>query len=63
MDDEFNWVNIAAFGYEAYAESSGNKNYQGNPMPKWDDLPKEIKQHWAAAARAISEVFGRAVTA
>lgn len=39
MSDEFSWVNIAAFGYEAYAESLGNKNFQGNPMSKWDDLP------------------------
>lgn len=44
---------LAREGYEAYAESSGNKNFQGNPMPTWDELPEPIRHHWRAAAARI----------
>ncbi len=36
--------------YHAYAESSGWKNFLGNPMPLWKDLPEAIRTHWTAVA-------------
>lgn len=46
---------LAEIGYRAYSKSTGNLNYQGLPMPKWDDLPEKIKAAWVAAATAITE--------
>lgn len=40
-------------GYEAYAEFTGGKTFDGRDMPKWDDLPDRIKGAWYAAWRAI----------
>lgn len=45
---------LAQIGYAAYAKSSGGKNFLGNPMPTWEDLPAAIKQHWFAAANEIA---------
>lgn len=60
---EFNWPNIARFGYEAYGNDAGWKSYDGRSMPEWDDLPENVKRHWVAATREICDVFGKAVTA
>lgn len=47
-------VNVAKLGYEAYGESAGWKNFAGNPMPQWDELPPKIQEHWGRAAQAIA---------
>ncbi len=55
------WVDIAASAYRAYAASTGNKNYQGLPMPAFCDLPQAIQTAWEAAVRqavACSRVRG-----
>lgn len=59
---QFDWENIARFGYEAYGQDAGWKNYEGKPMPAWLDLPENVKRHWVAATREICDVFGKAVT-
>lgn len=38
--------------YTAYCENAGNKNFQGNECPAWDQLPTEIRSHWCAATIA-----------
>ena len=43
---------IAAHFYAVYCESSGGKNYRGDPCPAWADLPDAIRQHWTAVAKA-----------
>ena len=43
---------IAAHFYAVYCESSGGKNYRGDPCPVWEDLPDAIRQHWTAVAKA-----------
>jgi hypothetical protein len=45
------WVEIAASAYRAYAASTGNKNFRGDPMPEWDALPQPIRTAWEAAVR------------
>ncbi len=42
--------------YEAYGETTGNKNYQGLPMPTWEALPQAIRTAWHAATRRIAEL-------
>lgn len=36
--------------YLAYTANSGNKNFQGNDCPTWDDLPPAVRGHWCAVA-------------
>jgi hypothetical protein len=45
------WSDIAASAYRAYAASTGNKNFRGDPMPEFDALPQAIKTAWEAAVR------------
>ena len=45
------WTEIAASAYRSYAASTGNKNYQGLPMPAFDELPLPIQTAWEAAVR------------
>lgn len=37
--------------YDAYGQSAGWKNFQGNPMPTWEELPNNIRANWSASAR------------
>lgn len=46
-------VKIAQAAYAAYGESTDNKNFQGDEMPTWEDLPSAIKRAWMAAVEAI----------
>lgn len=42
---------IAESAYMAYAASTGNKNFRGEPMPEWGALPRPIQIAWEAAVR------------
>lgn len=44
---------MAKLAYAAYGQSTGNKNYQGLPMPTWDDLGAPIQGAWVAAVNAV----------
>lgn len=46
---------LARVAYAAYGNSTGHLNYQGNPMPTWDELPERIRTAWIAAARAVCD--------
>lgn len=46
---------LAPMMYRAYLESSGGKNYQGFPCPKWEALPEDIQRHWIAAAKVAAK--------
>lgn len=41
--------------YKAYADTTGGKNFQGNPMPEFHALPDAIKQAWVNASRAAAD--------
>lgn len=45
------WTTVAQEAYRAYGEVTDFKNFQGNPMPEWGDLPDTIQDAWRAAAR------------
>lgn len=48
---------LAITAYQAYGNSVGWLNHLGKPMPRWDDLPPEIKQAWLEAAEAVREAL------
>lgn len=39
--------------YAAYGQSTGGRNFLGQPMPAWSDLPETIRNAWVAAADEI----------
>lgn len=47
---------IAREAYEAYGHSTGGKNFQGDPMPEWGDLPDAIRAAWRAAVERVMEL-------
>ncbi|GEM_PF-3452032 len=51
------WKAIAPIAYNAYGSVVGFKNYQGHPMPSFDQLPETIKQAWEVAARTVAEAL------
>lgn len=52
VDDE-----LARVAYQAYGDSVEWKNYQGLPMPKYDDLGEKIQKAWIAASKAAAHSF------
>ncbi|PRY35346.1 hypothetical protein [Umezawaea tangerina] len=46
-------IALAQAAYEAYGDTTGGLNYQGLPMPSWDDLGDLIRAAWTAAAAAV----------
>jgi hypothetical protein len=64
MEEEIANLNeLARVAYQAYAKSTGGKNFQGQPMPGWDDLPPHITTAWMEATSSTvyeaSKVLGR----
>lgn len=50
------WSDIASSAYAAYGASTGNKNFRGDPMPRWDQLSIPIRTAWEAAVRHAADV-------
>lgn len=55
---------FAASAYRAYAASVGNKNFRGEPMPAFDDLPEATRTAWQAVIRQATAncIEGRIVS-
>jgi hypothetical protein len=51
------WTDIAASAYKAYAASTNNKNFRGEEMPAFEDLPIPIRTAWQAAVRQVDQVL------
>lgn len=45
------WERVAKRAYHAYGKVTAFKNYQGLPMPKWEDLTPTIRAAWIAASQ------------
>lgn len=43
----------ARIAYTAYGRKTDFKNFRGEPMPSFDDLPEQIREAWAAASGVI----------
>lgn len=57
LQEDTNRQELARTAYEAYADDSEWKNYQGNSMPQWHELPEDIRQHWRAAIKKVTELL------
>lgn len=53
MTDANESLQLAQIAYSAYGEQTGFKNFQGNPMPSWEQLGEPIQKAWIAAAEAV----------
>lgn len=60
MGEENIYEFFAREAYHAYGEVTDFKNYQGLPMPKWEDLTDKIREAWIAAATKVSILRSRA---
>lgn len=49
-------IELGKIAYLAYGDSVGWKNYQGLPMPQWDQLSVAIQGGWIAAAVKIAKL-------
>jgi hypothetical protein len=49
-DDERFPEELAKNAYLQYGSVTDMKNYQGNPMPDFENLPDKIKEAWKLAA-------------
>ena len=50
---------VAKKAYNAYGGVTDFKNFQGNPMPKWEELPPKIQEAWQAACNeTLITTFG-----
>lgn len=53
-DEEYDeQIALAKVAYHAYGAEADWKNYQGLPMPQWDDLGDAIQGAWVQAANAV----------
>lgn len=43
--------------YGAYGDSAGWKNFRGEAMPAWEDLPETIRGHWRVVAGRAMDVL------
>jgi hypothetical protein len=60
---EINYLALAQAGYEAYAATTGNKNFRGEEMPRFRELPANIVNAWVEAARRICADYAAAIKA
>ena len=48
-------LEYAKTAYDAYGAVTDHKNYQGLPMPEWDNLTERIQKAWIGAVTAVLE--------
>jgi hypothetical protein len=46
---------LGELAYLAYGTTTDFKNYQGLPMPKWEDLTEKIREAWENAAASVND--------
>ena len=46
------WRDVAEQAYHAYGDTVGWKNFAGQQMPAFTDLPETIQRAWEAAREA-----------
>ena len=47
-------INRAMAAYAAYGKTTDFKNFRGDPMPAWADLPDKIREAWGNASDAAA---------
>lgn len=54
-------ITLARAAYQRYGAVTDFKNFQGNPMPAWAELPATIRKAWVAAANPTSPNWSNTV--
>lgn len=49
---------LARNAYNSYGGVTDHKNYQGLPMPLYNDLPPKIQNAWREAVKRVKEDIG-----
>ncbi len=47
---------LAQEAYRAYGAVTDHKNYQGLPMPTWENLTPKIQAAWISAASRVASM-------
>jgi hypothetical protein len=45
-------IALAREAYQAYGRTTGNRDYQGLPMPEWDGMTPTIRSAWINSVEA-----------
>lgn len=56
-DEEVN--KFGKFAFEVYAECRQNKTFDGKLIPKWDNLPLDIREAWCVSAVMVIEEYSK----
>ena len=51
------WEQMARNAYNAYGDITGHLNYQGLPMPEWEQLTEKIQAAWMNAVKQVALDF------
>lgn len=51
---------MGKIAFDAYNESRGGVNFQGQKTPSWEELPEGIRKGWEVAATAIQRYLQEA---
>lgn len=54
IDTQAVYEYLGKVAYKRYRDAVGGVNYQGKPMPKWNDLTDAIRYGWIMAALSIA---------
>ena len=54
---------LAQAAYEAYGTYTEWHNYQGRPMPRWENLGARIQGAWMAAVYRVTQECGVVIDA
>ena len=52
-------VTLAENMYAAYGKTTDYKNFRGDPMPTWEELPEPQKTAWFAASTTALQYTGK----
>ena len=51
-------IDVARRFWDAYCASAGGvSKFTGDPLPEWDAVDSDIREHWRAVAREAEDVF------
>ena len=56
-------IRLGRDAYHAYGLTTGFRNYRGEPMPRWEDLPITIRAAWVKAATTTAATVLESIAA
>lgn len=49
-------MSFGEYAYQVYGNSVEWRNFQGNPMPLWEDLSDAIREAWEEVGDALYDI-------